>query len=277
MLTTLQVLATSALSLGAALGAVRGEPTPVAGIAAPHHERAGPSLLAEPAVPGRMPPSPGETRDEAGARRARIEHALRALGRRVHRQSAPDALRTALRAYYNYRSANPRKVRKPYLYYVDYGLDAKTPRGYVFDMDALRVVEGPFHVAHGRGSAATGRGIPTLFSDRNGSNSTTLGLFLAQETYLFSGKYGGRRYRAPGLRLTGLSGRFNRAARARGVVVHGAPYVTARRAGRSEGCPAMELARARRLIPRIAGGGLVFHFSPRDRRWRREDPWVNRI
>ena len=57
------------------------------------------------------------------------------------------------------------------------------------------------------------------------------------------------------------------------MVVHGAPYVTATRAGRSEGCPAVDPARARRLIPKIANGGLVFLFSPRDRGWMSSDPW----
>ena len=71
-----------------------------------------------------------------------------------------------------------------------------------------------------------------------------------------------------------MSGRFNDAARERGIVVHGAPYVTDERAGRSEGCPAMEPERAERLIPLIAEGGMVFHFSPYDPQWLAEDPWV---
>jgi hypothetical protein len=76
------------------------------------------------------------------------------------------------------------------------------------------------------------------------------------------------------LRLTGVSGKYNSAARQRGVVVHGAPYVTAKRAGRSEGCPAVEMARAERLIPKIAHGGMVFLFSPLDEEWQREDRWA---
>ena len=212
---------------------------------------------------------------ESGMARARTSTALAALSPKVRVQSDSDALRLAFQAYYNYKAANPRDVKKPYLYYVDYGLDAYTPRGYVFDMESLTVVDGPFTVAHGRGSAPTSKGIPTRFSNRSGSNSTSLGLYLAQETYSFSGTSGGRKYRSVGLRLTGLSGSYNSAARARGVVVHGAPYVTPRRAGRSEGCPAMEQERAQRLIPRIANGGLVFLFSPRDRTWMAQDRWAN--
>ncbi len=70
------------------------------------------------------------------------------------------------------------------------------------------------------------------------------------------------------------SGKFNSSARARGVVAHGAPYVTASRAGRSEGCPAVEQSRARKLLPQIANGGLVFLFSPLDKTWMEQDPWA---
>ncbi|HLL82265.1 MAG TPA: murein L,D-transpeptidase catalytic domain family protein, partial [Longimicrobium sp.] len=112
------------------------------------------------------------------------------------------------------------------------------------------------------------------FSNRHGSNATSLGLFLAQETYSFSGSNNGSRYRSVGLRLSGLSGVFNSTARQRGVVVHGAPYVTRLRAGRSEGCPALEQSRASWLLPRLANGSLVFLFSPLDRNWMRRDPWV---
>jgi hypothetical protein len=213
---------------------------------------------------------------ESAAEKTQVQTALETLGKSVRRQSDPAALRMAFQAYYNYKTANPGKVKKPYLYYVDYGLSNTTPRGYVFDMEKLTVVDGPFNVAHGRGSASPSDSKPVRFSNRQGSNATSLGLYLAQETYGFSGKAGGRRYTSVGLRLQGLSGRYNSAARARGVVAHGAPYVTASRAGRSEGCPAMEQGRARELLPKISRGGLVFLFSPLDKTWMRSDPWASR-
>ena len=203
------------------------------------------------------------------------ERALSELFLQVATQSHPQALRYAVEAYYNFRQANPDEVRKPYLYYVDFCLTTTEPRGYVFDMDAMRVVEGPFTVAHGRGSARGTSPVPTSFSNRPGSNATSLGLFVAEETYRFSGKSGGRSYRSVGLRMDGVSGGFNSAARRRGVVVHGAPYVTEGKAGRSEGCPAMEPERAERLLPMLSGGSLVFLFSPLDREWLKLEPWVN--
>ncbi|HET7228448.1 MAG TPA: murein L,D-transpeptidase catalytic domain family protein [Longimicrobium sp.] len=211
---------------------------------------------------------------ENAAEQSQVGRALAVLSPHVKKQSDPQALKTAFKAYFNYQAAHPEKVKKPYLYFVDYGLGSGTPRGYVFDMKQLKVVDGPFTVAHGRGSAANGQAVPTRFGNGNGSAASSLGLFLAQETYAFVGHTGGKAYRSVGLRLTGLSGKFNSAARARGVVVHGAPYVTASTAGRSEGCPAMEESRARTLIPKIAQGGLVFLFSPVDRNWKNHDPWT---
>ena len=204
---------------------------------------------------------------------ARTKDALDAFAPAVRRMSHPTALEDAFSSYFAYKAANPEQVRKPYLYFVDYGLPSTTPRGYVFDMQELRIVEGPFTVAHGRGSANPSDLVPSRFSNASGSNATSLGLYLAQETYNFSGKSGGRRYTSVGLRLKGLSRGFNDNARARGVVAHGAPYVTASRAGRSEGCPAVEQSLARVLLPKLANGGMVFLFAP-DRKWMASDPWV---
>lgn len=211
---------------------------------------------------------------EATARALQIRTSLSVLQGYVAEQSHPAALRRAVEAYYNFKAENPRQVKKPYFYFVDYGLDSREPRGYVFDMEKLELVDGPFTVAHGRGSLAAPAGVPTRFTNLEGSATSSLGLYVAQETYGFSGKAAGVRYTSIGLRMKGVSGKFNSRARERGVVVHGAPYVTAAKAGRSEGCPAMEESRARKLIPQIANGGLVFLFSPEDERWLDEEPWV---
>jgi len=202
------------------------------------------------------------------------DEAVRALSVHVRDSSHPAALGVAVEAYYRYRAENPNAVRKPYLFYVDMGLDNRTPRGWVFDMERLVVVEGPFTVAHGSGSSATRDAVPTVFSNAPGSHASSLGLYLARGTYAFRGRAGGKAYRSVGLRLRGESGRFNDRAEARGIVAHGAPYVTAASAGRSQGCPAMEPARAERLLPLIAEGGVVFLYSPHDDRWLSEGPWV---
>ena len=199
--------------------------------------------------------------------------ALDAFAGAVRPLSHPRALEDAFRSYFAYKTSHPSDVRKPYLYFVDYGLPSTTPRGYVFDMDSLRVVDGPFTVAHGRGSSPSRYGVPTRFSNASGSNATSLGLYVAQALYNFRGHSGGQTYSSVGMRLMGVSSGFNDNALARGVVAHGAPYVTPAQAGRSEGCPAMETARAQRLLPKLAEGGMVFLFAP-DQTWMTRDPWV---
>jgi hypothetical protein len=198
--------------------------------------------------------------------------ALEALASSVGRLSNPKALESAFHAYYAFKAENPDEVRKPYLYFVDYGLSNTTPRGYVFDMTALKVVEGPFTVAAGSGSG--GGAVPSRFSNGSGSRATSLGLYVTGSTYGFQGKSGGRPYSSIGLRLNGRSRGYNDRALARGVVAHGAPYVTAGRAGRSQGCPAMEPARAQRLLPKLANGSVVFLFG-QDRGWMANDEWIN--
>jgi hypothetical protein len=233
----------------------------------PDHDKNGPILTA--AVELVSPKS-----EPASNVATMTSSALEAFTSSVTRMSHPRALEDAFRSYFAYKTAHPEDVKKPFLYFVDYGLPATTPRGYVFDMEALRLVDGPFMVAHGRGSAADSRGVPTRFSNKSGSAATSLGLYLATNTYNFSGKSGGRHYTSIGLRLRGLSQGFNDNALARGVVAHGAPYVTPTRAGRSEGCPAIEQSRAKELLPKLANGAMVFLFAP-ESDWMAADQWLN--
>ncbi|HYD52623.1 MAG TPA: murein L,D-transpeptidase catalytic domain family protein, partial [Gemmatimonadaceae bacterium] len=128
-------------------------------------------------VSGEVTPRPDSAASPAGASAA--ETAVAALGSRVRKLSHPEALETAFESYFAFRAENPEQVRKPYLYFVDYGLSSTEPRGYVFDMDKLEIVDGPFTVAHGRGSSRSRLGIPTRFSNAPGSAATSLGLYLA--------------------------------------------------------------------------------------------------
>jgi hypothetical protein len=203
----------------------------------------------------------------------KLATALTAFQSVVRPLSHPSALSDGFRSYFAYKSAHPDQITKPYLYFVDYGLPSTTPRGYVFDMESLKIVDGPFMVAHGRGSSAKKYGVPTRFSNATGSYATSLGLYVAQQTYAFRGKTGGKPYASVGLKLQGVSAGYNDNALARKVVAHGAPYVTPRRAGRSEGCPAMEQSRARKLLPVLANGAMVFLFAPNEK-WMGSDPWI---
>ena len=143
---------------------------------------------------------------------------------------------------------------------IDYSLPSTERRLWVFDLESGALI---FHelVAHGRGS---GDDYATRFSNRDGSHQTSLGLFRTGETY-----NGGNGY---SLRLHGLEPGVNDLALARTIVIHGAPYVSADfarrqgRLGRSHGCPALELGRARPVIDEIRDGSLVFAYYPQ-REW----------
>lgn len=205
---------------------------------------------------------------------AEANNAVEAFASAVRPLSHPKALEAAFRGYFAFKTSHPAEVRKPYLYFVDYGLPSTTPRGYVFDMETRTIVDGPFTVAHGRGSSTSQYGVPTRFSNASGSEATSLGLYVAKATYDFRGHAAGQAYSAVGLRLSGISSGFNDHALDRGVVAHGAPYVTSSKAGRSQGCPAMEPERAERLLPKLANGGMVFLFAP-DEEWMSRDPWLS--
>jgi len=213
------------------------------------------------------------TRTTSRALVSQVHAAVAALASSVKPLSTPTALEAAFGSYFAYRAAHPDEVKKPYLYFVDYGLPSTTARGYLFDMRALKLIDGPFTVAHGRGSSTSQYGVPTHFSNVSGSEATSLGLYVAEGTYAFHGKSGGHPYSSIGLKLMGVSEGYNDNALARRVVAHGAPYVTPTKAGRSEGCPAMEQSRARVLLPKLANGGMVFLFAPDDS-WLAGDPWV---
>jgi hypothetical protein len=212
--------------------------------------------------------------DPMGPLSAATRTALDAFKSIVRPLSHPMALESAFRSYFAFKSAHPDQVRKPLLYFVDYGLPSTTPRGYVFNMTTLKIVDGPFTVAHGRGSSTSQYGVPTKFSNSSGRGTTSLGLYLAKALYAFHGHDAGSLYSSIGMRLEGESRGFNDNAMARGVVAHGAPYVTPTRAGRSLGCPAMEPSRAQRLLPQLSDGGMVFLFAP-DAKWMSNDQWIN--
>jgi hypothetical protein len=148
---------------------------------------------------------------------------------------------------------------------IDYSLPSTQPRLWVFDVDRGRLLFKEL-VAHGRN---TGDKLAEHFSNVEGSKMSSLGLFLATDTY-----YGNNGY---SLRLRGLDSGFNDNALSRAIVMHGAPYVSeaiaARlgRLGRSWGCPAVRQEVARVMIDTLKDGALLFAYYP-DRKWLNESP-----
>ena len=139
---------------------------------------------------------------------------------------------------------------------IDYTISSREPRLWVIDLEAQELLFEE-HVAHGQKS---GFDIPTEFSDRSGSNQTSLGLFYTDATY-----HGGNGY---SLRLHGLSKGFNQSAMRRLIVMHGAPYVNPEaavgmgRLGRSWGCPAVRVEIARPMIDALKEGNFIYSHGP---------------
>ena len=96
---------------------------------------------------------------------------------------------------------------------IDYSRPSTDPRLWVFDVATGRLLFKEL-VAHGRG---TGENMAEHFSDAMDSHQSSLGLFVARDTYVGHNGYS--------LRLDGLEPGFNARARERAIVMHGAPYV----------------------------------------------------
>ena len=143
---------------------------------------------------------------------------------------------------------------------IDYSKPSTARRLWVFDLRAKTLLYEEL-VAHGQG---TGDNYAQRFSNEDESHQTSLGLFVTRDTYVGTNGYS--------LRLDGLDTGVNDRARARAIVMHGAPYVsdefvkTNGRLGRSWGCPALRAGVARELIDRVKGGSLVFSYYP-DQDW----------
>ena len=152
---------------------------------------------------------------------------------------------------------------------IDYSRPSVEPRLWVFDLHAGGKLLYKELVAHGRN---TGDNMATQFSDAMNSRQSSLGLFVTRDTYVGSNGYS--------LRLDGLEPGVNGHARARAIVMHGAPYVDASlgaaqgRIGRSWGCPAVRDAIARPLIDTIRGGGVIFSYYP-DQDWLSSSTFLN--
>src|SRR4051812_41300285 len=95
----------------------------------PDHDKSGPVLTAAVEFVSPKTVEAAPTVDLATS-------AVQTFGSMVHGLSHPSALQNAFRSYFAYKSSHPADVKKPYLYFVDYGLAATKPRGYVFDMEA---------------------------------------------------------------------------------------------------------------------------------------------
>ena len=105
-------------------------------------------------------------------------------------------------------------IKKDILTLVDFSLSANSKRLWVIDLSTNTILYNSL-VAHGRN---TGEEFAGAFSNSNESFKSSLGFYATGEIY--NGKHG------KSLKLDGLEKGVNDNARTRGVVVHGADYVS---------------------------------------------------
>lgn len=148
-------------------------------------------------------------------------------------------------------------ARPKLLTIIDYTRPSVEPRLWVLDLEDGVILYREL-VAHGRHSGAN---LTRFFSNAHGSLMSSLGLFVTDAAYVGRNGYS--------LRLRGLQPGINDNALDRAIVIHGAPYVSPAtvaklgRLGRSQGCPAVRPAIARKLIDTIKNGSVVFAYGGR--------------
>jgi hypothetical protein len=161
------------------------------------------------------------------------------------------------------------KTTSSLLTVIDYSRPATEKRLWVVDLRTRGVVDTEY-VAHGEGSGDALEA--TRFSNRDGSHQSSLGTFLTGDVFF------GVRGRS--LELHGLEAGINDNAYARGLLIHGTPYVSEARAlrgtqGLTEGCAGVPARSAKRLIGLIAHGSVVFVWYP-DLKFLRQSEYLDR-
>ncbi|MEG0849341.1 murein L,D-transpeptidase catalytic domain family protein [Flavobacterium plurextorum] len=147
-------------------------------------------------------------------------------------------------------------VQKNILTLIDFSLSSNTKRLWVIDMTTNKILFNSL-VAHGRN---TGEEFASAFSNINSSFKSSLGFYATGEIY--RGKHGAS------LRLDGLERGLNDNARERGVVMHGADYVSEsfirdhKRLGRSQGCPALPVELTDEIIETIKDKSCLYIYHP---------------
>jgi len=166
----------------------------------------------------------------------------------VDRQVRPDLLSKAVRAL----QAHP-EARHDRIGVVDFSKPSTEPRFYLINLKDGKTEA--FLTAHGMGSDPVQRGIPQKFSNIANTKASSLGAYLAANTYI--GKHG------LSLTLDGLDP-TNSSARARDIVLHSAPYMTTNfisshgRPGRSWGCFVVDPKVLPHVITWLQGGTLIY-------------------
>jgi len=139
---------------------------------------------------------------------------------------------------------------------IDFSLPSSRKRLFILDMHHYKLLFNTL-VAHGRN---TGKEVANSFSNKEMSYKSSPGFYITKETYQGKNGYS--------LKLEGIERGINDNAYDRGIVFHGADYVSQSLVnaqgyiGRSQGCPAIPENVTYPVINTIKEGTLVFIYHP---------------
>ncbi|MCO4818003.1 MAG: murein L,D-transpeptidase catalytic domain family protein [Bacteroidetes bacterium] len=173
----------------------------------------------------------------------------------VESELSKDVFNKALKGYLYLRYTNE-LANNQFLTVLDFSKQSSQKRLWVFDLNSKQIVFNEL-VAHGKYS---GDKFASSFSNRSNSKKSSLGFYVTGQPY-----NGRHRY---SLKLRGLEPGFNSNAFARGIVMHGAHYVSQEIAeaqqsvGRSFGCPAVAQDVNKNIVDLIQGGSCLFLYHP---------------
>lgn len=142
---------------------------------------------------------------------------------------------------------------------IDFDQPSYKKRMYVIDIKHYKLLFHTF-VAHGKNSGGVWA---ASFSNSNESNKSSLGFYITERPYQGINGYS--------LKLVGIEQNINTNALQRGIVVHGANYVSARAEGspygigRSHGCPAVAPSLNKPIISTIKNGSCFFIYNKKYR------------
>lgn len=139
---------------------------------------------------------------------------------------------------------------------IDFSQPSSKKRLFILDLQHYKLLFNTL-VAHGRN---TGKEIASYFSNQSQSYQSSPGFYITKETYQGKNGYS--------LKLEGIERGINDKAYDRGIVIHGAGYVSQSYVdaqgyiGRSQGCPAIPENMTYPVINTIKGGSLIFIYHP---------------
>jgi hypothetical protein len=183
-----------------------------------------------------------------------IEHLFESLNTNHYNAPKLASFKKAITGFYELKQKG--LIKKDILTLIDFSMSSNSKRLWVIDLKNNTILYNSL-VAHGKN---TGEEFANSFSNASESNKSSLGFYVTGEIY--HGKHG------MSLRLDGLEKGVNDNARARGVVMHAADYVSQgfvkihKRLGRSQGCPAIPDELTKEIVTTIKDKSCLFIYHP---------------